>query len=382
MQKKKAKKQRYRQRQGGVEKLKLVPEVGSSVKAKVKGGSNSQELIGVISMFDPRSKQVSVNFGDGLEDVVLQLRDVTLVDDNSDIDSSSAVHPDQPGFYQYPIEWQDSEGNALKFVRPQSSDPSKAVRFRTRAEGVEFYGSWRKTTTRDDTVAYAIDLYALWEKKPYTLPPLFYYGDDPRKPRVISEIDESGREVESTYSGMRDLSSDVCAAINRWLYFHVSGNVQTITDLRSRAENPVLHFTSFDSLREAIVKLTNLYNRSSESGGFRTAEIKGTSEHDPILRVEVDLTARLISNNFRPDAPGVSEPPEPVGDMGKTVTKPTRSSKKSKTSTPVSGSLSELRTRLAQIQDTPRRDRSDDDERECKRLRASIRDKEKSLKKA
>lgn len=348
---------------------------GARVQVTMDATKYASDLTGRVRMWDERTDEVTIDFDDG-EEVVLPLRDINAVDDYSDMDPSSPVHPSQPGFYQYPIEWRDNRNEVLKFKKSGGDDHGRAVQFKTRAEGVKFYGIWRKTKTSDGLIAYAIDIYAKWDGEHYHLPTLGYLKTDPRLPRTDKEK-IGDEEVEVAYSGIRELNCDICVAINKWLYFHAGGNVQTISDLKARANRPVLHFDSFDSLRECILKLSEMYNVAARSGGFRACELKGTSPHDARVVVEVNLSSQLQRQGFMVKG-GLPDVPDPVfDDPDVKVTKSSKDDKPKKrrsSGPPLVGNADELTKQLREIQAKPKSERTPEEDKYARKIRAALRD--------
>ena len=104
-----------------------------------------------------------------------------------------------------------------------------------------------------------------------------------------------GDESKANWNGMRDLNSDLCVAVNKWLHFHAGGNIQTIGDLRNQAQAPRLRVTSFEDLEFMINELVGLYNKSARSGGYRSAFIT-TPNSDVVVCVEAELTSEVIQS--------------------------------------------------------------------------------------
>jgi len=355
-------------------KLPTTRQVGD----RVERDFNGTKLIGRVTMIG-EGGEVAVEFDHG-DEITCHLDDLSDPSEDYSIEASTPVHADQPGFNQYAIEWVDAQGEKLVFGKPHNDPPERAIRFRAQADGVKFYGQWRITRTSDGATAWCIDIYANYNGQPYTMSPLVYYDRDPRIPAESEEMTEGGEASTTRYAGMRDLNGDICMAINKFLHFHLSGNVQTIDDLRNRANHPVIAFESFDAIRSCILQLTDLYNKSLRSGGYRTCEIKGdTPESVPVL-FTCNLTGqvrRAIEGEVRiPPAP---EPPaEMIENSGVIVTpgkvviaKPGRPKR---TGVPdPTGNAKELIDQLKAIQAKPSKDRTPDEVSYAKKLRAALR---------
>lgn len=361
-------------------KSKARMQKGSIVKKTIGG----KEYQGVVSMWDEHSGKIVVAFEQG-ESVVLEPRDVDLVDDASHLVHSIPVHSDQPGFYQYPVQWMDMRGEPLVFGKPTNSDPTEAVAFRLRAEGVDFYGSWRKTREYHSQLpAYAIDIFADYKGQKFCLPVIFYTHGDPRVKANVEENDEYGEASTSQYIGMRELNADICVAVNRWLHFHAAGNMQTLEDLKMRADHPVLNFKTFQGLRTMIQGLIDLYETSAKCGGYRLFELRG-EEKDPPVRIQTELTSNWMALASQEQSPPSSPRlPDEVGEVPGDVPSPIKPSstsggkrrgrRSSGPSISPSMSLKELQARLEAINKISSGDRSEDERREAKKIRQRIRE--------
>ena len=382
---KKTKKKKGEARLKGKPNLKEGDSVGV-----VKNGTMT---LGSLQEIDESSGMAVIDFSTDecpeLEPMIVPLREITKWDqvDLPHIEPSTPVHETQMGFNQYDIEWVNSYNEPLKFNRDTHDDPRHALRCKAVVEGVVFSGNINKTKTRHDEDAWQVLIYARYDDRPYALPPILYMND-PRIPGSTDEMSEEGEEKKSNRGGMRDLNGDICTAINCFLHYHAA-NIETVGDLRYRANNPLVIVKSFEELETLVNELVSLYNISVRSGGFRSAVLE-TPGSDVSVMIQAELTSEVIRSwddkapNIGSINPVLVESSEVTVDLKNKqsgiITRTTRTRRKGPKKAKAdrhpelkSKTVKQLKDIKEELQETPKRDRSTEQLRLERAIREELR---------
>lgn len=225
---------------------------------------------------DPSSDSYHVVFDDGAEATYLgnQLKLEELIEDGTEQDTRQA---------SYAVKW-----NGRNFIVKLHAEPD-----------AKFNGHWRKTRFSDGTECYAIDIYADYHKRHYCVNTITY-SDDP-------------------WQNPESRDADICAAINRFLYDRLSGDLDTLDELQRKADRPMLHIKNLKTIDTIILKLREFRDTAIRSGGTRTMALHGDRESDPIVAVEIDVTsaAMVLEGRVPSLTEGAIYDPEPVEGKGK-----------------------------------------------------------------
>lgn len=213
------------------------------------------------------------------------------------------------GFDQYKISW----------------DKHK-IRWTCDFNGFHFYGDWRMTRIEGDKgeasqVAYAIDIRAKISHTGQTIiVDTIPYLVDPRE-------------------NMQSLNRDICARLSKWRSDNEDPTAEHISDMRKRAEQPLLRVRRLETLDAIINALAALRDKATYHGGTHTTELAKDHEDDPSIRLRIEVTAQAIALKGRAPA------------LGATIRASTGSSSSAVASFVASGDVSTLISRLKQSVD-------------------------------
>lgn len=228
------------------------------------------------------------------------------------------------GFNQYTIKWDDDQ-----------------VNFKFTVEGIEFYGWYRKSKNNQEReVCWAVDLYARHGGHDYAIRSIPYYMADPRK-------------------NPRSLNADLCAAANDWLFQRCRGKIESLDDLRRRADQPQIKINKLETLDKIIMQLKEFRAAAMYSGGRRHIRIEGDEEDATRLGIQLDVTSQAIVNKGK--APRLNE----GGTLDRTKIKKTQEAvrEKSEAYVPDKANVLELVDRLEKCKDKS----------ESRKIRAALR---------
>lgn len=171
---------------------------------------------------------------------------------------SSADGEELKEFSNYVIKWDD-----------------KRVSFTLLAGKFKFYGCWRKVLFNqegdDEGTAYSIDVWVEADKALHAVESMHYIDTDPR---------------DSTKS----LNADICACVNKWLYWTQEGKIKTMEELAKAIEKPTMHFHRSGALDNMIIQLQQFRSTCLRSGGFRALILESDSPNDPKITVKANFT--------------------------------------------------------------------------------------------
>jgi hypothetical protein len=151
------------------------------------------------------------------------------------------------------------------------------VSFTLPVQKLNFYGSWRKTPfvqkgqIQEDGIAYSIDIWCEHDGSICSVEQLHYIDQDPR-------------------SSMKSLNADICACVNKWLYFTQKGQIPTIPELQKSAAKPTLHFHRSGALDKMIIQLREFRNTCLAHGGYRAFILESDSPDDPKVTFQANFT--------------------------------------------------------------------------------------------
>ena len=203
------------------------------------------------------TSKAHVYFDDG-DNAMVPIGELVILEE---ADADDEEEFDGKGFNQYPIKW-------------------KGTNFTLDVEEGHFYGCWRKTTywNRSNHVrraGYAIDMWCSYKGHDYSVESIPYLDVDPRE-------DE------------RSLNSDICAAVNKFLYRRLSGDLPQVEDLRKRAARPLIHISHLETLDRLILRMQEVREVALRSGGQRLIAMEGDLEDEPVLGISLDLTQQAL----------------------------------------------------------------------------------------
>jgi len=175
-------------------------------------------------------------------------------------------------FTQYKIQWDKYKAN-----------------FNSLTGSIKFYGSWRQARIFEEdgteSMAYAIDLFVTHNEKTYPV--------------------ECIRYIKDPRSHMGSLNADICAAVNKWLYFKCSGTLKTIEELQHKSDSPVVEFRKSGSIDRLIFRLKEFRDTALRYGGFRALTLEGDIPGGPVVTLQTNLTDE--SAKLKGRVPGLFE---------------------------------------------------------------------------
>jgi hypothetical protein len=269
------------------------------------GDTHSNSHFGSIDAMGEQDGKCVVTFDDG---DVLEVQMSMLHPPNSSpeylgdadghpIRPSLRVRRGQEGFAQYGIEWQNIEREPLNFVKNPKHKPEHAHYFRAAFNGpygtISFAGELLRTANAhniDMAVMYAAIMYAKFNGAVFAMKTIDWGTDDPRQPQPNCD----------KHSGINEMNKDICAAMNKWMWRHISGDVPTISDYVSMARHPIMVYSTLDKLDADITALQQVRSLAMNSGGTYQATINGDGVPKqwrgpaPKLTVVCDFTTQAI----------------------------------------------------------------------------------------
>lgn len=159
---------------------------------------------------------------------------------------------------------------------------SRKVSFTLMVKPFKFYGSWRKVSFNEDSadggIAYSIDIWVESEKSLHAVESMHYVDGDPR-------------------DCMKSLNADICACVNKWLYFTQQGKIKTIEELTTAIKKPTLHFHRSGALDNMIIQLRQFRDTCLSQGGFRALILESDSPNDPKITIQANFNTEAHALN-------------------------------------------------------------------------------------
>jgi len=193
----------------------------------------------------------------------------------------------QKGFNRYGVAWSTAKGDSLDHSA-DNFDHTQAINFKFTGDdydgiGVEFHGCWRKARfgEANNEKCWAIDIWARRNGQTYAIQSIPYFEKDPRE-------------------DIRSLNADIGAAVSKWFYYHLNGNILSVDDWRKKAEHPMTRITRLETIDRLILKLREVRDTAIHAGGERQVDIRGDDESCPPMRIFINVTSQAIALKGKP----------------------------------------------------------------------------------